>query len=59
MSASASNRLWYQHLDLGLGFGPPEWQSAGVRLFVGPRILNARHRMQYEYSGLTTDTPEW
>ena len=57
VSASASNRLWYQHLDLELGYRPPEWQSAAVRLFVGPRILNAHHRMQYEYSGLTPDTP--
>jgi len=58
VSASASNRLWYQHLDLELGYRPPEWHSAAVRLFVGPRILNAHHRMQYDYSGLTTDTPE-
>jgi len=54
VSASASNRLWYQHLDLELGYRPPEWQSAGVRLFVGPRVLNARQRMQYDYSGLST-----
>jgi hypothetical protein len=54
VSASASNRLWYQHLDLELGYRPPEWQSAGVRLFVGPRILNARQRMHYDYSGLST-----
>ena len=54
VSASASNRLWYQHLDLEFGYRPPEWQSAGVRLFVGPRVLNARQRMQYDYSGLST-----
>ena len=54
VSASASNRMWYQHLDLELGYRPPEWQSAGLRLFVGPRILNARQRMQYDYSGLST-----
>jgi Legionella pneumophila major outer membrane protein precursor len=54
VNASASNRLWYQHLDLELGYRPPEWQSAGLRLFVGPRILNARQRMQYDYSGLST-----
>ena len=52
VSASASNRMWYQHLDLELGYRPPEWQSAGLRLFVGPRVLNARQRMQYNYSGL-------
>jgi hypothetical protein len=51
VNASASNRLRYQHLDLELGYRPPEWQSAGVRLFVGPRVLNARQRMQYDYSG--------
>src|SRR5262245_41926712 len=53
-SASASNRMWYQHLDLELGYRPPEAQSAGVRLFVGPRILNARQRMQYDYSSIVT-----
>jgi hypothetical protein len=51
VNASASNRLRYQHLDLELGYRPPEWQSAGLRLFVGPRVLNARQRMQYDYSG--------
>ena len=50
VNASASSRLWYQHLDLELGYRPPEWQSAGLRLFVGPRILNARQRMHYDYS---------
>jgi Legionella pneumophila major outer membrane protein precursor len=55
-SASASNRLWYQHLDLELGYRPPEAQSAGIRLFVGSRILNARQRMHYEYSQLATQS---
>jgi hypothetical protein len=49
VNATASNRLWYQHLDLELGYRPPEWWSAGLRLFIGPRILNARQRMHYDY----------
>jgi hypothetical protein len=53
VNASASNRLWYQHLDLELGYRPPDWQSAGLRLFVGPRILNARQRMHYDYNGFS------
>jgi hypothetical protein len=54
-NASASNRLWYQHLDLELGYRLPGLES--VRLFVGPRILNARQRMHYDYFEFTADTP--
>jgi len=50
VNASASNRLRYQHLDLELGYRLPGWES--VRLFVGPRVLNARQQMHYDYNGI-------
>ena len=47
---TASNRFWYQHLDVELGYRPPQWQSMAVRVFVGARALNARNTIHYGYN---------
>ena len=54
VNASASNRFWYQHFDLEIGYRPPQWQAANVRVFVGPRVLNARNKIHYEYDGVSS-----
>jgi hypothetical protein len=52
----ASNRLWYQHFDIEFGYHPPQWQTSNVRVFVGPRVLNARNKIDYAYDDFTFGT---
>ena len=56
VDASASNRFWYQHLDLEFGYRPPQWQAANVRVFFGSRVLHARNKIHYQHDGVTTIT---
>jgi hypothetical protein len=57
LTASASNRFWYQTFDAEVGYRPPAWQAAGVRLFVGPRVLNAHNAMNFDYNELVHAAP--
>ena len=47
--ATASNKFWFQHLDLEIGYRPRSIAGADVRIFAGPRLLNAHNQMSYGY----------
>jgi hypothetical protein len=49
LNASASDRFSYQQFDAELGYRPPMWQAAGLRAFIGPRIVTAHNRIGYAY----------
>lgn len=50
-NASATNRFYFQHVDLEVGYRPMTlqnlWQRSAIRLFAGPRIVNAQNRIDY------------
>jgi hypothetical protein len=51
LTASASNGFRFQQFDGELGYHPPQWQ--GVRVFLGPRIVNAHNHIGYAYDQRT------
>jgi hypothetical protein len=48
-SATASNKLWFQYFDLEFGYRPRSIAGADVRIFAGPRLLNAHNHMSYGF----------
>jgi hypothetical protein len=51
LTASASDGFRFQQFDGELGYLPPQWQ--GVRIFLGPRVVNAHNHIGYGYNRLT------
>ena len=47
--ATASNKFWFQHFDLEIGYRPRSVTGADVRIFAGPRLLNAQNQMSYGF----------
>ena len=49
LSATASNEFWFQHFDLEIGYRLRSVAGADVRIFAGPRLLNAHNHMSYGF----------
>lgn len=49
LNSAASSSLRFQTFDAELGYRIPQWSGANVRVFAGPRVLNAHQDIAYSY----------
>jgi hypothetical protein len=49
LSDTASSSLRFQTFDAEVGYRVPQWSWANVRVFAGPRVLNAHQEITYSY----------